>query len=137
MEDFTTDQISGIAAGYNNMARALNEYQLAHWSNLSHEQQLDVNAYQNSLLNRAHDLQERHAKPAFTNVADMASTIQEATFIAQVNLKYIRSLSTALTLGAIIVALAAYVARANIQGIKTILRELRELLERENIEVKS
>lgn len=131
MEDFTTAQISGIAAGYNNMARALNEYQLAHWTDLSHEQQLDVNAYQNSLLNRAHDLLERNTKPAFTNVADVAFTIQEATFNAQTNLNYIRSLPTALTLGAITVALASYVARANTQGIKTILRELRELLERE------
>lgn len=133
MEDFTTDQIAGIAAGYNNMARVLNEYQLAHWSDLSHEQQLDVNAYQNSLLNRAHDLRERITKPAFTNVADMAFTIQKATFNAQANLKYIKSLTTALALGAMVVALASYVARANTQGIKTILRELGELLEREEM----
>ena len=65
MEDFTPNQLNGIIKGYYSMARALNEYQVIHWAELSHEQQLDLNAYQNSLLNRAQDLLLPDRPPRF------------------------------------------------------------------------
>lgn len=114
------------------MAQALNEYQVLHWSELSHEQHLDLNAYQNSLLNRAQDLQLQISRPAFINVAEMAMSIQQATVDAQAVLKHIHNLTIALNIGAITVALAAYVARANLRGIQTALRELGDLLTLEN-----
>ncbi|AQG78592.1 hypothetical protein [Spirosoma montaniterrae] len=128
MEDLTTDQIIGIATGYRNMARALNEFQVRRWPEFTHEQQLDVNAYQNSLLNRAHDLQSLLVRPAFKYPLDIATDIVQATDTARNSLKIIRNLTVALNVGAIMVALASYVARANLRGIQTALRELRELV---------
>ncbi len=128
MEDFTPEQLVAIANGYRSMARALNEFQVMRWSEFSHEQQLDLNAYQNSLLNRAQDLQTMAVRPAFKNTAEMAEGIQRATQEAKNSLKRIRNLTLALNVGAITVALASYVARANLQGIQTALRELSNLL---------
>ncbi|WP_338869370.1 hypothetical protein WBJ53_19945 [Spirosoma sp. SC4-14] len=128
MEDFTPEHIVSIANGYRMMARTLNEYQVVHWAELSHEQQLDLNAYQNSLLNRAQDLLTLVARPAFTNATDMASAIRRASDEARAGINHIHNVTVALNIGAIIVALASYVARANMRGIQTALRELSELL---------
>lgn len=128
MEDFTPEQIVVIANGYRSMARALNEFQVMRWPEFTHEQQLDLNAYQNSLLNRAQDLQMMAVHPAFKNTAQMAEGIQRATRDARNSLKRIRNLTIALNVGAITVALASYVARANLRGIETALRELSDLL---------
>lgn len=128
MEDLTPEQIVVIANGYRSMARALNEFQVTRWPEFSTEQQLDINAYQNSLLNRAQDLQTMAVRPAFKNTAEMAGGIQRATWEAKNSLKRIRSLTVALNVGAITVALASYVARANLRGIQTALRELSDLL---------
>ncbi|MBC3785927.1 hypothetical protein [Spirosoma utsteinense] len=128
MEDFTPEQVTVIATGYQSMARALNEFQTRRWSEFSHEQQLDLNAYQNSLLNRAQDLQALVVRPAFNNTAEMTAYIVQALYKAEDNLKHIRNLTVALNVGAITVALASYVARANLRGIQTALRELGNLL---------
>lgn len=128
MEDFTPEQVVVIANGYRSMARALNEFQVTRWPEFSHEQHLDLNAYQNSLLNRAQDLQMRTVRPAFKNTVEMAQGIQQATQQAKNSLKHIRNLTVALNVGAITVALASYVARANLRGIQTALRELADLL---------
>ena len=128
MEDFTPEQIAVIANSYRTMARALNEFQVTRWSEFSHEQQLDLNAYQNSLLNRAQDLQTMAVRPAFRNTADMTQGIIQATDYATDSLKHIRNVTVALNAGAITVALASYVARANLRGIQTALRELGNLL---------
>lgn len=128
MEDFTPDQVSGIADSYRNMARALSQLQSERWTEFSHEQQLDLNAYQNSLLNRAHDLQRLNVRPAFINTAGTVAHIRQALTDAQSGLRHIRNLPIALNVGAITVALASYVARANQRGIETVLRELSELL---------
>lgn len=128
MEDLTPEQIVAIANGYRSMARALNEFQVMRWPEFSHEQHLDVNAYQNSLLNRAQDLQTLAVRPAFANTAEMAEGIRRATQEAKNSLKRIRNLTVALNVGAITVALASYVARANLRGIQTALRELGDLL---------
>ena len=128
MEDLTPEQIVVIANGYRSMARALNEFQVMRWLEFSNEQHLDLNAYQNSLLNRAQDLQTMAVRPAFRNTAEMAEGIQQATQQAKDSLKRIRNLTVALNVGAITVALASYVARANLRGIQTALRELGDLL---------
>lgn len=128
MEDFTPEQIVGIANGYRDTARALNEFQVSHWPEFTFEQHLDLNAYQNSLLNRAQDLQTLAVRPAFKEVADMARSIQQATKEARAGLKRIHNITVALNVGAITVALASYVARANLRGIQTALKELGDLL---------
>jgi hypothetical protein len=128
MEDFTSEHIAVIANGYRSMARALNEFQSSRWPEFSHEQQLDLNAYQNSLLNRAQDLQSMVARPAFRDAAEMTELILRALHNADYQLKHIRNLTVALNVGAITVALASYVARANLRGIQTALRELNNLL---------
>lgn len=128
MEDLTPEQIVVIANGYRSMARALNEFQVMRWPEFSNEQHLDINAYQNSLLNRAQDLQTMAVRPAFKDTAEMAEGIQRATQEAKDSLKRIHNLTVALNVGAITVALASYVARANLRGIQTALRELGDLL---------
>jgi hypothetical protein len=128
MEDFTPEQIVGIATGYRDTARALNEFQVMHWPEFTFEQHLDLNAYQNSLLNRAQDLQTLAVRPAFSQADEMAMAIRQATEEAKAGLKRIHNLTVALNVGAITVALASYVARANLRGIQTALRELGDLL---------
>lgn len=110
------------------MARALNKFQALYWSELTHEQQLDLNAYQNSLLNRVQDIQTRTVRPAFKNADEMAAIIQQATDEANVGIQRMTDPAIALNIGAITVALASYVARTNLRGIQTALRELGELL---------
>ncbi|MCK8490292.1 MULTISPECIES: hypothetical protein [Spirosoma] len=134
MEDFTLDQIVSIANGYRTVARALNEFQVMHWSEFTYEQQLDLNAYQNSLLNRAQDLQTLAVRPAFSQVSETAAAIRQATDEAKAGLRRIRNVTIALNIGAITVALAAYVARANGKGIQSALRELADLLALDNEE---
>lgn len=128
MEDFTSEQTNGIANSYNNMARALNKFQVLYWQELTYEQQLDLNAYQNSLLNRIQDIQTRAVRPAFKSAAEMTAIIQQATNEANVAIQRMTDPTVALNIGAITVALASYVARANLRGIQMALRELGELL---------
>lgn len=131
MEDFTPEHIVSIANGYRTTARTLNEFQVMRWAELSHEQQLDLNAYQNSLLNRAQDLLTLATRPAFTNASDMATGVRRAIDEANTSISHIHDVLLALNIGAIIVALASYVARANLRGIQTALRELGELLKQD------
>ncbi|WP_461078480.1 hypothetical protein [Spirosoma flavus] len=128
MEDFTLEQITSITSGYRNLAHALNGFQGEHWQELTDEQHLDINAYQNSLLNRANDLQTRSVRPAFTNATDVADQVRQAIEKARMGLRYVQDLPVALNIGAIIVAMASYVARPNVRGLQTTLRELDELL---------
>ncbi|MFD2935240.1 hypothetical protein [Spirosoma flavum] len=128
MEDFTPEQIDEIAAAYADMARSLNEFQVHHWPEFTHEQQLDLNAYQNSLLNRAQDILTRTTRPAFTNADQMAIRIRQATNKAKISLLQLDNLPIALNVGAITVALASYAAHANSRGIEIALRELDELV---------
>ncbi|CCH53274.1 hypothetical protein BN8_02356 [Fibrisoma limi BUZ 3] len=131
MEDLTPEQIVELADSYRRTARALAEFQLAHWPELSYEQQLDLNAYQNSLLNRAQDLMTLSVRPAFHEAGKMIEAVRQATTDAQSGLKRIKNLTIALNVGAITVALAASIARANPKGIQTALNELGELLKME------
>jgi hypothetical protein len=128
MEDFTPEQLVVLANGYQSMARALNEFQVSNWPDLSFDQHLDLNAYQSSLLNRAQDLQTSAVRPAFKDAAGVVARLQQAIEQAQASLKRLQTISVALNIGAVTVALASYVARANLRGIDTALRELSDLL---------
>ena len=128
MEDFTPEQLVVLANGYQSMARSLNEFQVNNWPDLSFDQHLDLNAYQSSLLNRAQDLQTSAVRPAFKDAAGVVARLQQAIEQAQASLKRLQTISVALNIGAVTVALASYVARANLRGIDTALRELSDLL---------
>lgn len=128
MQDFSSEQINTIASSYDAVALALNQYQVEHWSALTHEQQLDLNAYQNSLLNRIEDILTQRVRPAFEDANDMAAKIQQATDDAKAGLQRMTDPVVALNTGAMIVAMASYVARPNLPGIKTALRELDNLM---------
>ncbi|QKZ13892.1 hypothetical protein [Spirosoma sp. KUDC1026] len=128
MEDFTPEQLVVLANGYQTMARSLNEFQVSHWPDLTFEQHLDLNAYQSSLLNRAQDLQTSAVRPAFRDAAGVALRLQQAIDQAQESLKRLQTINVALNIGAVTVALASYVARANLRGIETALSELTDLL---------
>ncbi len=110
------------------MAYSLNQYQTAHWTRLTLEQQLDINAYQNSLLCRAQDMEDGLTQPTFSNAELLLASVCELTQRAGNELPGMRSLSLALNIGAISVALASAVARSNTQGINNALRELSSLL---------
>lgn len=128
MEDFTPEQLVAVANAYQNMARALNEFQVSNWPSLSFDQHLDLNAYQSSLLNRAQDIQTSAVRPAFKDAAGVVARLQQAIEQAQASLKRLQTINVALNIGAVTVALASYVARANLRGIETALRELSDLL---------
>ena len=128
MQDFSSEQISTITSSYDAVALALSQYQVQHWSVLTHEQQLDLNAYQNSLLNRIEDMLTHRVRPAFEDADEMAATIQQATDDAKTGLQHMNDPVIALNTGAMIVAMASYVARPNLPGIKTALRELNNLI---------
>jgi len=134
MEDLTPEQIVELADSYRRTARALAEFQLTHWPDLSHEQHLDLNAYQNSLLNRSQDLMTFSVRLAFHEAGPMIDAILQATEEARSGLKRISNLTLALNVGAITVALAANIARANPKGIQSALKELGELLKMEGEE---
>jgi hypothetical protein len=128
MHDFTLTQLSSIAESYLRMAKALTELQLARWTEFTHDQQLDLNAYQNSLLNRAHDLQTRAVNPAVKQAELLTKSIQQTIGHTCDRLLMTSDVSLALTLGALIVALASYVARDNRKGIQSAFNELNHLL---------
>ncbi len=128
MNDFTLTQLSTIANSYSHMARALTELQLARWTELTHEQQLDLNAYQNSLLNRAHDLQTRAVNPSVDQAEWLTERIRQTIGHICNQLPTTGNVSLALALGALIVALASYVARDNRKGIQSAFNELTHLL---------
>ena len=127
MEDLTLEQINDLASAYSDVARSLNEFQFVHWSQLTHEQQLDLNAYQNSLLDRAQAILMQTTRPAFANADQMTVRILEGAHKARTSLQHLNDLPIALNVGAITVALAAYAARANARGIDIALRELADL----------
>ncbi|RYF47832.1 MAG: hypothetical protein EOO39_47825, partial [Cytophagaceae bacterium] len=101
MEDLTPAQINDLASAYCDMARSLNEFQAVHWSQLTHEQQLDLNAYQNSLLDRALAIRQRTTRPTFTNADQITVRILEGTHKARTSLQQLDDLPVAINVGAI------------------------------------
>ncbi|MCY7357373.1 MAG: hypothetical protein LH609_07845 [Rudanella sp.] len=111
------------------MARNLNAYQGLHWHELTTVQHLDLNAYQNSLLTRAQDTDERAyllltepTEPTFMmalrQIKRAAQTLQDSP-----------EQMIALNLGALTVALAAGITRNNTRTIQLSLSELSVLTE--------
>jgi len=137
MGELTRIQLSEMAQVWREMARPLNAYQGQHWYDLTTVQHLDLNAYQNSLLTRAQDIDER----AYLLLAEPT----EVTFMATLQLieRAIQTLQTvadqviALNLGALTVALAAGITRNNTRTIQLSLTELRILTEGAKVDEKS
>ncbi len=131
MNDLTPLQRATIVSNYQLMARTLAEFQLVRWTEFSYEQQLDLNAYQNSLLGRAHDLHTRTVNPAVDQGEQLTEAIEQLVQHVRARLQTAINLTLALGLGAMIVALASHVARANRKGIHSAISELQHLLELE------
>lgn len=137
MGELSRIQLLEMTQIWREMARHLNAYQGLHWHDLSTVQHLDLNAYQNSLLTRAQDIDEQ----AYL----LLSEPTEGTFIAALQLieRAIHTLQTvsdqivALNLGALTVALAAGITRNNTRTIQLSLTELRTLTDGVRIEEKS
>jgi hypothetical protein len=124
MGELTRIQLSEMAQVWREMARNLNAYQALHWHDLTTVQHFDLNAYQNSLLTRAQDLEERTylilTEPTEPTYALAMQLIDRA---AQV-LQGVSEQVVALNLGALTVALAAGIVRNNTHTIQLALSEL-------------
>lgn len=128
MEPLNADQLLDLATTWVATAHALNAYQVRHWADFSVKQHLDMNAYQSTLLNFAQDLETQSVTVLFAEAESTLTSIKQATTQAEATLKTIKTLTTALSIGAIIVALAASIARSSASGIELALSELSELL---------
>ena len=124
MENFTDAQLRSFAQQWRSVARLLNAYQALHWTAFSVEQHLDMNACQNSLLNRANDLETGQTRAILNEALPAYDQIMDAVNAAILALQGDRSLTTVLTIGAITVALAAATARGHLKNIDAALREL-------------
>lgn len=124
MENFTPDQLLTLAQHWRLAAQTLNAHQTAHWTRFSVEQHLDSNAYQNSLLNRANDLETGQTRAIIHDALPAYTGITQAITSATVDLLRCNDLAVGLNIGAMMVALAAAVARGNLKTIDVTLREL-------------
>lgn len=127
MGELTHSQLSEMAEVWREMARQLTAWQATYWHELTTTQHFDLNAYQNSLLTRAQDLDERAyllltepTEPTFLAVLDV---VRRATQLLQTTPKR----SVVLNVGALIVALAAGVSRNNSRSIELTMSELKLL----------
>ena len=128
MYSLSKQQIDELVAIWQQTAYCLCNLQVKHWEEFSYEQHLDVNAYQNSLLNRAHDLAANLINPSFPQIESVLDMIRNATREGLQLIQHTSELSISLSTGAILVALAAYVSRADSDGIQIAIRELRNVL---------
>ena len=128
MYSLSKQQIDELVAIWQKTAFCLCSFQVKHWNEFSYEQHLDVNAYQNSLLNRAHDLEAKVINPSFRQIEGILDTVRTATREGLIVVDQTKDLSLSLSAGAILVALAAYVSRADSDGIQVALRELENVL---------
>lgn len=130
MGELTRIQLSEMAQVWREMARNLNAYQGLHWHDLTTVQHLDLNAYQNSLLTRAQDIDERAylllTEPTEPTFALALNLVGQATQTLQITAEPI----VALNLGALTVALAAGIARNNTRTIQLAMTELTVLMEK-------
>lgn len=129
MGELTRIQLSEMAQVWREMARNLNAYQGLHWYDLTTVQHLDLNAYQNSLLTRAQDIDDRAylllTEPTEPTVSMALYLVNQATLVLQVTAEQV----VALNLGALAVALAAGIARNNTRTIQLAMAELAVLTE--------
>lgn len=129
MESFTPDQLLTLAQHWRLAAQTLSVYQTAHWADFSVEQHLDINAYQNSLLSRADDLETGQVRAIINNALPAHPDILDAINRALGTLSRSSDLLVGLNIGAMLVALAAAVARGQLKSIEVALRELDALRE--------
>nr|WP_293835147.1 hypothetical protein [uncultured Arsenicibacter sp.] len=132
MESLDKEQTKELIAMWEKTACYLCRFQTTHWNEFSFEQHLDVNAYQNSLLTRAYDLQNRPAPPTFRQADHLLAIVRTATCRGLTVFDKTNDLSVCLSSGAILVALAAYVSRADSEGIQVVIRELDNVLAQVN-----
>ena len=129
MGELSRTQLSEMAQVWREMARNLNAYQGINWHDLTTVQHLDLNAYQNSLLTRAQDMDERTylslTDPAGPTYASVMHLIERATQVLRKTSEQV----VALNLGALTVALAAGITRNNTRTIQLSLAELSILTE--------
>jgi len=129
MGELSRTQLSEMAQVWREMARNLNAYQGINWHDLTTVQHLDLNAYQNSLLTRAQDMDERTylllTDPAGPTYASVMYLIERATQVLRKTSEQV----VALNLGALTVALAAGITRNNTRTIQLSLAELSILTE--------
>jgi hypothetical protein len=137
MGELTRIQLSEMAQVWRGMAQNLNAYQGLHWHDLTTVQHLDLNAYQNSLLTRAQDMDERAylllTEPTEPTFALAQHLIGQAVQAIQITSEQV----VALNLGALTVALAAGITRNNTHTIQLAMAELSALTERVDINSKS
>ncbi len=124
MESFTDDQLTSLAQQWRTVARLLNAYQALHWAEFSVEQHLDMNACQNSLLNRANDLETGQTRAILNEALPAYDQIMRAVNKAANTLSNAKNLTVSLNIGAMTVALAAATARGHLKSIDIALREL-------------
>lgn len=129
MYSLNKQQIDELVEIWQQTAYSLCYFQAKHWNEFSHEQHLDVNAYQNSLLNRANDLEAKVFNPSFSQSDRILEIVRKATKEGLTVVERTPDLSVSLSIGAILVALAAYVSRADQGGIQIAMRELQNILE--------
>lgn len=127
MNYLDSEQLFALARTWKIAAFSLNQYQGRCWNELSLEQHLDLNAYQNSLLNRALDLESGLTKIGFEDNTHALQTISLVTFEAQKAMQTMNVPSVGLNIGAVLVALAAATARSKVKAIQNALRELEDL----------
>jgi len=129
MGELTRIQLSEMAQAWREMARNLNAYQGLHWHDLTTVQHLDLNAYQNSLLTRAQDIDDRACllltEPTEPTVSLALHLVNQAAQALRVTDQQM----VALNLGALAVALAAGIARNNARTIQLAMAELTGLTE--------
>lgn len=131
MESFSPEQLLTLAQHWRLAAQTLNVYQAAHWAEFSVEQHLDLNACQNSLLSRAADLETGQVRAIINNALPAYAGILNAIGRILVTLPASKEITTGLSIGAMLVALAAALARGQLKSIDVVLRELSELREME------
>ncbi len=129
MESIPPRLFTALADDYRQTAHGLCVFQLRNWAELSITQQLDVNACQNSLFARAQDLDERNVSPFFTNAVNTVENALLATARGRQALATTQDVAIGLSIGAVLVALAAGISRASIVNIDIAFRELNELIE--------
>jgi hypothetical protein len=127
MGELTRTQLHEIAQLWREMARSLSVYQTTHWCELSTIQHYDLNAYQNSLLTRAQDIEERAylllTEPIEPILTASLSLVDKASHA----LHHAHEQMAALNMGALVVALAAGLCRNNTNSIQLVLSELATL----------
>jgi hypothetical protein len=129
MGELTRIQLSEMAELWREMARNLTAWQATYWHELTTIQHFDLNAYQNSLLTRAQDLDERAylllAEPTEPTFVAVLEVVRRATQLLQTT----SNKGLVLNIGALAVALAAGVSRNNSRSIELTMNELKLLAE--------